>query len=119
VPKPTYRTFVVERHVAEPRAAVWTRLVALIDGGLVDLPERLLSFEPPWRRVGRLDLAPLGLVEHTVALRDDGDDCHLVWAALAEIPVPAPDREPDPAIEAALARLHTAITAYADRAVGG
>ena len=117
MPKPTYRTFVVERHCPDRRDVVWSRLVAQLDAGLVDLPEVVLSFEPPWRRVGRLDLAPLPLVENTVALRDDGAECHLVWAALAEIPAAAADDAVLAAdVDASLARLHGAVTAWADRA---
>jgi hypothetical protein len=81
-------------------------------------PERLVSFEPPWRRVARLDVAPFGFVEHTVAIRDDGAECHLIWAAVGEVPPAAAD---DPALAAqvdtALARLQAAVTVWADRCV--
>jgi hypothetical protein len=113
VRKPTYKTFVVERHVPAPRDAVWRHLTALLDDGIVAAArlgaEAVLSFEPPWRRAARLELTPLALVEHTVAIRDDGDSSHLVWAYIAE-----PPEDDDPAAEAALARLQAALTSWAD-----
>jgi hypothetical protein len=113
VRKPTYKTFVVERHVPAPRDAVWQHLTALLDDGIVAAAhvgtEVVLSFEPPWRRAARLELGPLALVEHTVAIRDAGDSCHLVWAYIAE-----PPEGDDPAAEAALAGLQAALTAWAD-----
>jgi hypothetical protein len=113
VRKPTYKTFVVERHVPAPRDAVWRHLTALLDDGIVAAarvgPEVVRSLEPPWRRAARLDLAPFALVEHTVAIRDDGDTCHLVWAYIAE-----PPEDDDPAAEAALSRLQAALTSWAD-----
>jgi hypothetical protein len=108
--KPVYKTFVVERHRAEPRDTTWARVVAATERGLV-AGEQVLSLEPPWRRVARLDRPALGLVEHTIAIRDDGDECHLVWACIAE--VPAADELP-PAVDAALRALHTDVTAWAD-----
>lgn len=65
-----------ERHAAAPRPAAWS---ALLD----ELPREGedLSVEPPWRHVRRLPSPPGTLVETTVALRDDGDECHLAWAA--------------------------------------
>jgi hypothetical protein len=109
VPKPTYKTFVVERHVDRPRALVWPRVATVVADG----DDELVSFEPPWRRVGRLHEPSLGLVEHTVALRDDGDSCHLVWAYLAEVPS-ADDLPAD--VQEALDRLRSTVTAWADRA---
>jgi hypothetical protein len=87
--KPSYRTFVVERHVPAPRERVWQALTGLLESGEAGpagagvAPEFVLSFEPPWRRAARLDVAGAELVEHTVALRDDGASCHLVWAYVA------------------------------------
>ena len=95
--KPTYRTFVAERHVEAPRAAVWAALVGLLDAGGVGPAaaavgaERVLSFEPPWRRSARLEVEGAGLVEHTVAIRDDGETSHLVWAYLVEQPTDPAD----------------------------
>jgi hypothetical protein len=118
VQKPIYRTFVVERHVAARRVLVWDRLVDLLDGGLVrdaGVAERVLSFEPPWRRAARLDAASVRFAEHTVALRDDGDDTHVVWALVAEVAPPgAPDAADDAQVEAALAPLRDAVTSWAD-----
>jgi hypothetical protein len=114
VAKPSYKTFVVERQIPAPRAAVWPTLVELLDAGLVDRSavgaEHVLSLEPPWRRAARLDLAPFLLAEHTVALRDDGDECRLVWAYVTE-----PPAGEDARVDAALARLQDALTAWADQ----
>jgi hypothetical protein len=113
VRKPTYKTFVVERHVPAPRDAVWRHLTALLDDGIVAAThvgnEAVLSFEPPWRRAARLELAPLALVEHTVAIRDDGNSCHLVWAYIAE-----PPEGDDIDVDAVLTRLQAALTSWAD-----
>ena len=105
--KPSYKTFVVERHIPAPRDAVWANLTALLDGGMID--DEVLSLEPPWRRAGRLDAPPLRLAEHTVAIRDDGEHCLLVWAYLAE-----PPEDDDADVEPALARLQSALTSWAD-----
>jgi hypothetical protein len=113
--RPTYKTFAVERHVGAPRTAVWEHLWSLLDAGLVadaGFSESVLSLEPPWRRAARLDLAPFPLAEHTVALRDDGDECHLVWAYVVQPPEPVGDGD---GADAALARLQSALTAWADR----
>jgi hypothetical protein len=113
--RPTYRPFVVERHVAASRDVVWTSLLELLDRGLVrDAAvgdERVLSFEPPWRRVGRLESPPIALVEHTVALREDGDETHIVWALICEAPT---TDEAEAAAEPVLERLRRAVTAWAD-----
>jgi hypothetical protein len=118
VARPTYRTFVAERHVDAPRSTVWAKLVDLLEAGLTTDgglgPERLLSFEPPWRRVGRFELPPLGVVDHTVALRDDGDETHVVWAYVAEWPFAAPEDAGVAAADAVLARLQVALTSWAD-----
>jgi hypothetical protein len=110
MPKPVYKTFVVERHRPEPRAATWARVVAATEQGLV-AGEQVLSVEAPWRRVGRLVRPPLGLVEHTVAIRDDGDECHLVWAYVAEVPTAD---ELAPEVDAALGALQADLTGWAD-----
>jgi len=116
--KPTYRTFVAERHVDAPREAAWSALVALLDSGEVGPTgagvgnERVLSFEPPWRRSARLDVDGAGVVEHTVAIRDDGGTCHLVWAYLVEQPIDPPGPEFDRLLE----QLESALTASCERA---
>jgi hypothetical protein len=122
VPAPvrkSYKTFVVERQVTTTRERVWTTLVALLDAGevgpstLQGVEERVLSFEPPWRRAARIDLAPFPFAEHTIAIRDDGDDCRLVWASLVE-PVADPAQLGE--ADAVLERLHEAQREWIERA---
>ena len=53
--------------------------------------------------------------EHTVALRDDGDETHVVWALVAEVAPPdAPDAADDARVEETLAPLRDAVTSWAD-----
>jgi hypothetical protein len=135
-PRPTYRSFVVERHVHAPRALVWQALLDFLgrvgNGYAVlgdpaphgagaekhfrlaqwDLIERTLSFEPPWRRVYEIVAgAPIARYQGTTALRDDGDECHLVWSYLAEAHV-------DGSSDEFLERAKAAITTAADLVVG-
>lgn len=118
--KPTYRTLVVEQHVDAPRSRVWDVLERLLGEGTIGPvaaglgTERVLSHEPPWRRVARVELPPLPLVEHTIAIRDDGDECHLVWAYVAE---PPQDPADSAATDAQLARLEGALRDGVERVV--
>jgi len=74
-PRPSYKTFVVERQIGAPRAVVWQALLDFLFDvahgyavpgdppphgpgaeihfrlGRWDLVERTLTLEPPWRRV--------------------------------------------------------------------
>lgn len=116
--KPSYRTLVIERHVQAPRDRVWAVLDRLLADGVIGAAasgvgaERVLSHEPPWRRATRVELPPLPLVEHTVAIRDDGDECHLVWAYVAE---PPQDEADSAAADAALAALERALRDAVER----
>jgi hypothetical protein len=134
-PRPSYKTFVVERHVDAPRAIVWQALLDFlfevtrgysVPGdppphgagaevhfrlGTWDLVERTLTLEPPWRRVYEIASgAPVKLYQATTVLRDDGPECHLVWSYLAE----ALD---DGASDEFLERAKAAITTAADMVV--
>jgi hypothetical protein len=118
-----YRTFVVERHVDAPRERVWHALLELVGDepekhfriDSWDLVERTLSFEPPWRRVYEIvDGAPVLRYQGTTALRDDGDECHLIWSYLAE---PHTDGTSDEFLERAKTALTTAADHVAARAV--
>jgi hypothetical protein len=95
--KPVLRSAVVEVVVPAPRTDVWAALVAGVEAATLGAaaerwPEVVLSLEPPWRRVARLTIVddtgsePSPLVEHTAVIRDDGDTCLLVWAAIVEVP---------------------------------
>ncbi len=129
-PRPSYKTFVVERHIAAPRAVVWQALLDFLFDvthgytvpgdppphgagaevhfrlGQWDLVERTLTLEPPWRRVYEIAAgAPVKLYQATTALRDDGDECHLVWSYLAEA---LDDGSSDEFLERAKAAITTA-----------
>jgi hypothetical protein len=133
--RPVYKSFVVERHVDAPRADVWQALLDFLGdathGYAVpgyppphgagaekhfriaqwDLIERTLSFEPPWRRVYEVVAgAPVKRYQGTIALRDDGPACHLIWSYLAE----ALD---DGASDEFLERAKVALTTAADLVV--
>jgi hypothetical protein len=46
---------------------------------------RTLSWEPPWRWVEEVvDGAPVTLYQATMVIRDDGTECHLVGAFVAD-----------------------------------
>ena len=134
-PRPSYKTFVVERHIAAPRNIVWHTLLDFLSDvahgytvpgdppphgagaeihfrlGQWDLVERTLSLEPPWRRVYEIvSGAPVKLYQATTALRDDGSECHLVWSYLAEA---LDDGSSDEFLE----RARAAITTAADMVV--
>lgn len=98
-PRPSYKTFVIEREVAAPRQVVWDALVDMLERvapgastgevaftiGDYDLVERTLSFEPPWRRAYEIvQGAPAKLYQGTITVRDDGPSCLLVWSYLCE-----------------------------------
>ena len=117
-----YRTFVVERHVDTPRARVWTALVELVGDepekrfriDQWELVERTLSFEPPWRRVYEIvSGAPVKRYQGTIALRDDGPECHLIWSYLAEA---LDDGSSDEFLERAKRAITTAADLVAARA---
>jgi hypothetical protein len=139
--RPSYKTFVVERPVAAPRAAVWREMLALVGsngydregvpaphgpgarlrariGGTYDIVEETLSLEPPWRRCYEIvEGAPLRLYQGTTTLRDDGERCLLVWSYLAD---PGDDPGADDflaAAQAALARAADLVAGAAERAV--
>ena len=129
--RPSYRTFVVERHVAAPRPVVWQALLDLLAAAGYEKPgdpaphgtgarirfrldgaeylEEVLSFEPPWRRVYEMiEGAPVKLYQGTTAIRDDGDESHLVWSYLV-------DPGDDPAVDAYLERVQLALQHAVDR----
>jgi hypothetical protein len=123
--KPTYRTFVAERHLDVPRDSVWSAVVGLLDAGEIGPAasgigvERVLSLEPPWRRSARLEvgaagLGAQGLVEHTVAIRDDGATCHLVWSYLVEQPDEQADAPAVDAFDRLLEALASSLSAACD-----
>lgn len=113
----------VERHVEVPRARVWEALLDLVGDepekrfriAQWDLVERTLSFEPPWRRVYEIVAgAPVKRYQGTVALRDDGPECHLIWSYLAEA---LDDGASDEFLERAKVAITTAADLVVDRAV--
>jgi hypothetical protein len=65
-----------ERHLAAPREAAWRALLRELGTDPGDL-----SVEPPWRHVRSVDVGEGRLCQTTVAIRDDGDECHLAWCA--------------------------------------
>lgn len=112
--KKTYTTFVIEREIAAPRQVVWDALVHLQpEEWAGNHPARIITVEPPWRRVYELEGAPVALFQGTVALRDDGPSCHLVWAALVD---PLPGGASEAFIEAARTTLTNAVDRLAEGA---
>ena len=117
-PKKKHRSASLERHVRATRDHTWATLLAELESatGYVEpgdppLVETVISFEPPWRRVYRLEGdTGLDLYEGTFALRDDGDECHLAWAVVA-------DPEPSTEGEAFLERTIAATGGFLDRVV--
>lgn len=135
-PKKKHRSASLERHVRATRDHTWATLLAELEsatgyvepgdppphgvGAVLHVPfdpvgpplvETVISFEPPWRRVYRLEGdTGLDLYEGTFALRDDGDECHLAWAVVA-------DPEPSTEGEAFLERAIAAIGGFLDRIV--
>jgi hypothetical protein len=132
-PRPTYRTFVIERHLAVPRDDAWQALLELLEGAghertgtppphgvgarirftldSTEMVEETLSFEPPWRRVYEMvEGAPVALYQGTTAIRDDGPECHLVWSYLVD-----PGDLPEPELDAFLDRVQTALHRAVDR----
>ncbi len=69
-----WRTAMRERHTAMPRQTAWDLLLAELGTDPGDL-----SVEPPWRHVRNHDVGEGALCQTTVALRDDGAQCHLAW----------------------------------------
>jgi hypothetical protein len=104
-----YETIVVEKHLETTRSTVWESfLESLLEGGgyrrlgdprphgpgaqrtLVldgqELTVETLSFEPPWRWVDEVvGDAPVRLLQRTLALRDDGSECHVASSTLIEL----------------------------------
>jgi len=101
----------LERHVAATRTHTWevllreieslvgpyleegnpaphgvgAKLGLLFDPSKPPLLETVLSFEPPWRRVYSVEGdTGLDMYEGTFAIRDDGDECHLVWGVVVD-----------------------------------
>lgn len=141
-PRPSYKTFVVERPVAAPRAAVWRELLALVGsngydregdpaphgpgarlrariGDRYDIVEETLSLEPPWRRSYEIvEGAPVTLYQGTATIRDDGEQCLLVWSYLVDL---GEDPEAEAFLEIAQQALRRAterIATAAERAGG-
>ncbi len=47
--------------------------------------ETVLSLEPPWRRAYKVEGdTGLDLYHGTFAIRDDGDECHLIWGVVVD-----------------------------------
>jgi hypothetical protein len=65
-----------ERHVTAPREVAWEALLGELGTDPGDL-----SVEPPWRHVRSHDVGEGRLCQTTVAIRDDGAECHLAWCA--------------------------------------
>lgn len=64
---------------------VGAELNLLFDPSKPPLLETVLSFEPPWRRVYSVEGdTGLDMYEGTFAIRDDGDECHLVWGVVVD-----------------------------------
>jgi hypothetical protein len=92
--KIAYRTATHERALPVPRVAAWAAVTAAAAerSGGVDLgagagrvTEVVLSDEPPWRRVVRLDgdhTSPL--CQTSITIRDDGDSCLIAWSCLVD-----------------------------------
>lgn len=136
-PRPTYRTNVVERAFPLPRTVVWHALLDLLfeaaDGYAVpgspaphgagseivfaldgaSLRERTLSLEPPWRRAYEIvEGAPVAVYQGTIAIRDDGPSCLLMWEQLIEA---LPDGASDAFIERSARAVATAVDQLAAR----
>ena len=111
--KKKYATWTLEQHVMAPRTVAWETLlkfVAAVSGRYttegspaphgagavlqfpfdgVELTERVVTLEPPWRRVYEItDGAPVAFYQGTTTIRDDGDECHIAWCAVFD---PLPD----------------------------
>lgn len=110
--KISYRTATLERTLPVPRSRAWAALVdAIADrtsgldlaSPLGAVTEVVLSDEPPWRRVARLDGEhPSGLVQTSFTIRDDGDTCLVAWSCLVD------PTDVDPATLDTLVRVVTA-----------
>ena len=134
--RPSYKTFVMERQVAAPRAEVWHQLLSLIGAagyavegdppphgpgatlafslGDFELVEKTLSLEPPWRRCYEVtEGAPVALYQGTTIIRDDGPTCLLVWSYLAD---PGDHAGADAFLERAQQALRTATERVAQAA---
>lgn len=108
--KPKARS--VERHVAAPRDATWAALLAELDEE--PLAADVLSLEPPWRRVHQVRSGTgLDIYQATFAIRDDGDECHLVAADLHDA---EPDGEGAAFLAEALATMETVLGRVVTRA---
>ncbi len=63
----------------------------VLDPAKPPLVETVLSFEPPWRRAYKVEGdTGLDLYHGTFAIRDDGDECHLIWGVVVD---PEPSAE--------------------------
>jgi hypothetical protein len=90
----SYRTATLELPLAVPRDVAWAAVqagaAARADGvtlapSLPPVTEVVLSDEPPWRRVVRLDGDhPSPLCQTTITIRDDGDRSLVAWSCLID-----------------------------------
>jgi len=92
-PKIAYRTATLEQVLPVPRSVAWEAIGSVAAGrgdiALGEPPvvvdEVVLSDEPPWRRVVRLDGGhPSPLCQTTITVRDDGDTCLFAWSCLID-----------------------------------
>lgn len=88
-----YRTATLERPLDVPRRAAWAEVVAVTErrsagyrlGPVGPVVETVLSEEPPWRLVLRVDGdQPSPLCQTSVTIRDDGDRCLVAWSCLVD-----------------------------------
>ena len=80
--KIAYRTATLERSLPVTRVEAWN-VVTDITG--TRSAEVILSDEPPWRRVARLDGDhPSPLCQTSITIRDDGDRCLVAWSCLVD-----------------------------------
>lgn len=88
-----YRTATLERLLDVPREVAWEEVARLVGarsagyelGDLGPVAEVVLSDEPPWRLVVRVDGdLPSPLCQTSVTLRDDGERCLVAWSCLVD-----------------------------------
>lgn len=96
-PRTKHQSRSIEQHLAVGREAVWPAIDALA----AELePSARRSVEPPWRLVFEIDASESGLelLQGTLLLRDDGDECHVAFGLVF-------DPEPSEAGRAEVERL--------------
>lgn len=80
--KIAYRTATLERELPVGRASAWAAVTGIT---ATRFAEVILSDEPPWRRVARLDGDhPSPLCQTSITIRDDGDRCLVAWSCLVD-----------------------------------